>query len=366
MDKLNKLLKLAVVCLLLVGLLAGCSTIKKQEDVKGTLSGQVYVGDEPLADSATMDTKVTLTQANGRRAEETVTVDQNAVYSFDDVWAGTPSTIIVEHRSDQYKDLKLQIDLVLGEVPTIYDIVFDGWLPPVSLPANINTSADERMPWYDQQNRILFFTRDSDFDIYFSVYNEGADSWTDPQPVAGSVNTSANEMSPVLRGNNLYFTRYTGADTNYDIFMATWDGNEFVNAQKVEGLSDRGQNWNFWINESETLAYYISNVDGNLDVYKAHKEGENWVKDGIVPGLSSSGSERGIFYEENEGKFYILSNKDGDYDIFVTESEDAEWKRLNNYINSPAHEGVLWTNGEIMFFNRDIGNRDIYFSEFIK
>ena len=365
MDKLNKMLKLAVVCLLVVGLLAGCSTIKKQEDVKGTLSGQVFFRDEPLTDSATMDTTVIVDQH--RLAEpQIIQVDQNGVYTTGDLWAGTVTNLKVEHQSDQYGTLYNEFEIILDQVPAIYHIMMGGWSAPVSLPANINTSAHERMPWYDQQNKILFFTRSSDYDIYFSVYNEGADSWTDPQPVAGSVNTSANEMSPVLRGNNLYFTRYTGDDTNYDIFMATWDGNEFVNAQKVEGLSDKGQNWNFWINESETLAYYISNVDGNLDVYKAHKEGENWVKDGVVQGLSSSGSERGIFYEENEGKFYILSNKDGDYDIFVTDSEDAEWKRLNNYINSPAHEGVLWTNGEIMFFNRAIGNRDIYFSEFIK
>ena len=361
MDKLNKLLKMAVVCLLLVGLLAGCSTIKKQEDVKGTLSGQVYFRDEPLADSATMDTTVIVDQH--RLAEpQIIQVDQNGVYTTSDLWAGTVTNLKVEHQSDQYGTLYNEFEIILDQVPAIYHIMMGGWSAPVSLPFNTDEMA--RMPWYDEETNTLYYVHHG-YLIYYTTYNETTGEWSLPQEVPGEVNDYSNCISPVKRGNHLYFG---GGGWPYDIYRASWDGSQWTDVEKVPGLSvEGGVNWHLWIDRTETLAYYISRDSANnYEVYKAHKEGESWVKDGKVDGLCSDGAERAVFFEENEGKFYLLSDRDGNLDIFVAESEDAEWKRLNNSINSLDPEGIFWTNGEVMFLTVDDNGKDIAYSKYLK
>jgi hypothetical protein len=357
MKTVNKLLKLTFILLLILSFSTGCSTIKKQEDVKGTVSGKVYFGDELLTDSTTMDTTVTIEQF--RLAEpQTVTVDENGVYSFDGVWAGTPTTIKIHHESDEYSVFDVQYDLIFDDIPMVYDIYIDGWRSPVSLP--FNTSSSERMPWFDEATNTLYFVNSS-YEIVASTYDEATDTWSAPTLILGDVNNLDYVISPLKRGNHLYFG---GPGYKYSVYMATWDGSKWTDVQKVDGLSDEGNNWHFWIDESETLAYYISNVDGNYDVYKAHKEGDTWVKDGKVDGLSTDGAEKGIIYEENEGKFYVLSNKDGNYDIYVTDSEDSGLKKVLG-VNSLNDEGIFWTNGEIMFLTISDNGRDIAMSTYI-
>ncbi|MCK4258208.1 MAG: hypothetical protein KAX49_04480 [Halanaerobiales bacterium] len=358
MRNINKLLILTFVVVLIISLFTGCSMIKKQEDVKGTVSGSVYFGDELLADSDTMTTTVTIEQ--DRLLEpQTFTVDENGVYSFENIWAGTPTTITLHHESDKYLVLDGRYDLVFNKMPMVYDLVIEGWRTPASLP--FNTDKSERMPWFDEETKTLFYVN-SAYDICYTIFDETTDQWSTPELIPGEVNDFKNCISPVKRGNHLYFG---GPSYKYNVYMATWDGSKWTDVQVVEGLSDEGNNWHFWIDESETLAYYVSNASGNYDIYKAHKEGDIWVKDGKVEGLSTDGAEKGIFYEENEGKFYVLSNKDGNYDIYVADSEDSELKIVPG-INSLGTEGIFWTNGETMFVTISDNGRDIAISEIIK
>ena len=92
-----------------------------------------------------------------------------------------------------------------------------GWSEPVLW--EHSSSETERMPWYDVESKTLYFTRN--YNLYESKMVDG--SWTEPtEIIIPGVNRRQNQVSPVRRGNNLYFASYDPA-TDYDFYVSTWD-----------------------------------------------------------------------------------------------------------------------------------------------
>ncbi|MCK4258209.1 MAG: hypothetical protein KAX49_04485 [Halanaerobiales bacterium] len=220
-----------------------------------------------------------------------------------------------------------------------------------------NDSGTQRMPWYDEATSTLYYA--DDYDIVQSEWT--GDAWTDPQPVPGPINTPENELSPVVRGNHLYFARYTSS-SNYDFYMATWnpEKKQWDNVQSLDKLNSSDQEWKIWVSTDENVAYLASNgvyggmkVSGDRGVWKAVKKDGQWQLPVPLEGKINSGSsEWSVFVDEANNIFYVDSNRSGGqggYDIWVTVGEDGEAKNSAWPLSSTGNDRSLWTNGQIMF-----------------
>jgi hypothetical protein len=220
-----------------------------------------------------------------------------------------------------------------------------------------NDSGTQRMPWYDNATRILYYV--DDYDLFKTQWT--GDNWTEPQPLAGPINTPENEISPLVRNNHLYFGRYDSS-TNYDFYMATWneDKKQWDNVQKLTELSSPEQEWKLWISEDEKTAYFTSNgsfggqkVSGGRGVFRSIKVDGKWQTPVPLTGeINSDGNEWSIFVDETNNKFYVDSDRsgsEGGYDVWVLDGEDGKAVNPGWPINTSNHERSLWTNGEVIF-----------------
>lgn len=220
-----------------------------------------------------------------------------------------------------------------------------------------NDAGVQRMPWFDQPTNTLYYV--DDYDLVQTEWT--GEYWTEPQPVPGPVNTPANELSPVRRGDHLYFSRYSSA-TDYDFYMAVWneEKQEWDHIQKVERLSSPGQDWKIWVSSDQRLAYFVSGgsyggkqVAGGRGIWQAVKENGQWQLPVPVEGeINSDSNEWSIFVDEGNNQVYIDSDRpggEGDYDIWVLDMVDGQAGNPGWPLNSTGQDRSLWTNGEIIF-----------------
>lgn len=84
------------------------------------------------------------------------------------------------------------------------------WVAGDPLEPPVNSSADETDPWVSPDESFLLFASDRDgvFDIYVSFRSE-VGGWLPPLPLGSEVNTSANETAPTMSetGEFLFFHR---------------------------------------------------------------------------------------------------------------------------------------------------------------
>ncbi|MCK4258210.1 MAG: hypothetical protein KAX49_04490 [Halanaerobiales bacterium] len=234
----------------------------------------------------------------------------------------------------------------------------------------------DRMPWYDAESKTLYFCRD--YNLYQSQFADN--KWSKPVQVEiPGINVRQNQVSPVKRGNHLYFASFSPA-TDYDFYMSTWNQTtqSWGEAAKLETINSDGQDWALWVSKDENEAYLISqssfagkNVRGGRGVWKAIKENGEWTTPVPLEGdINSEVNEWSVFKEENSGKIYINSNREGamgSYDIWVLDNDDAKAVNLGSPINTKLSERSLWTDGRLMFFTglnyeNGVGGYDIFVS----
>lgn len=234
----------------------------------------------------------------------------------------------------------------------------------------------DRMPWYDVATKTLYFCRD--YNIYESSFD--GKSWTKPSQVEiPGLNARQNQVSPIRRGNNLYFASYSPA-TDYDFYMTTWneETGKWGKPERINNLSSDGQEWALWVSKDENEAYLVAkanfagqSVRGKRGVWKSVKENGEWKTPVPLTGdINSELNEWSVFKDENTGKIYINSNRQGaigSYDIWVLENEDAEAVNIGSPINTNLSERSLWTDGKLMFFTglnyeNGVGGYDIFVS----
>ena len=86
----------------------------------------------------------------------------------------------------------------MGGMDIWYSIIKDGVAgEPVNLGPQVNSSADEYTPFYDQQNGILYFSSDRDggmggFDIYCAVGERN--TWQKAEPACSCLNSEQNDL----------------------------------------------------------------------------------------------------------------------------------------------------------------------------
>jgi hypothetical protein len=234
----------------------------------------------------------------------------------------------------------------------------------------------DRMPWYDAENKTLYFIRD--YNIFQSTF-EG-EKWSKPEEVVlPGFNTRQNQVNPVKRGNHLYFASYS-PQSDYDIYMATWDekAKSWGTPVIIKEVSSDEQDWGLWVSKDETEMYLISkgpfagkSVRGGRGIWKSVKESGTWSTPVPLAGdINSEVNEWSVFKDEESGKIYIDSNRSGSvgsYDIWVLENEDAKAVNIGSPINTNLAERSLWTNGKVMFFTGlnyegGVGGYDIFVS----
>lgn len=254
--------------------------------------------------------------------------------------------------------MRRNFGLALLIVFLVSGVVFAaGWSEPVLW--DHTTSDIERMPWYDPDSQTLYFTRS--YNLFESKMVDGA--WSEPaEVVVPGINRRQNQVSPLRRGNNLYFASFEQA-TDYDFYVSTWDEDkgEWGIAVKLETLSSDAQDWALWVSSDETLAYLISKgpfggqeVRGGRGVWKSEQVDGAWSTPVPLQGeINSETNDWSVFVDETSGLFYVNSTREGaiegTYNIWVFDGEDGLGENIGLPINA-GNARSLWTNGKIMFF----------------
>ena len=254
--------------------------------------------------------------------------------------------------------MRRNFGLALLIVFLVSGVVFAaGWSEPVLW--DHTTSDIERMPWYDPDSQTLYFTRS--YNLFESKMVDGA--WSEPaEVVVPGINRRQNQVSPLRRGNNLYFASFEQA-TDYDFYVSTWDEDkgEWGIAVKLETLSSDAQDWALWVSSDETLAYLVSKgpfggqeVRGGRGVWKSEQVDGAWSTPVPLQGeINSETNDWSVFVDESSGLFYVNSTREGaiegTYNIWVFDGEDGLGENIGLPINA-GNARSLWTNGKIMFF----------------
>ncbi|MDN5342488.1 MULTISPECIES: hypothetical protein [Oceanotoga] len=234
-------------------------------------------------------------------------------------------------------------------------------------PLNICTTKLERMP--QRIGNTLYFVANN-YDIYESQFENG--KWNNPKKVNGEVNTSANEINPHVIINNgkkiMYFARYTDSDTNYDFYRAEFDENKNIwkNVQTVNELNTKAQEWDIWVNQDETLAYFTSAGEyegskskGGRDIWKSEKKNGKWCTPVNVSKLNDEGNQWSVFVDESENIYFDSARSDalGGYDIYVYLKQKDEIKHLSRDINSFYDDRAMSVyENKIYFTTKDRSN----------
>lgn len=254
--------------------------------------------------------------------------------------------------------MRRNFGLALLIVFLVSGVVFAaGWSEPVLW--DHTTSDIERMPWYDPDSQTLYFTRS--YNLFESKMVDGA--WSEPaEVVVPGINRRQNQVSPLRRGNNLYFASFEQA-TDYDFYVSAWDEDkgEWGIAVKLETLSSDAQDWALWVSSDETLAYLVSKgpfggqeVRGGRGVWKSEQVDGAWSTPVPLQGkINSETNDWSVFVDESSGLFYVNSTREGaiegTYNIWVFDGEDGLGENIGLPINA-GNARSLWTNGKIMFF----------------
>lgn len=249
-----------------------------------------------------------------------------------------------------------------------------GWSEPILWEKS--TTDTDRMPWYDPDTQTLYFTRN--YYLFESKLIDG--EWSEPAEVmVPGINRRQNQVSPMRRGNNLYFASYDPA-TDYDFYVSTWDeeAQEWGEAVKIEALSGGTQDWALWLNSDEDLAYLISKgpfndreVRAGRGVWKSEKVDGEWTVPVPLEGdINSESNDWSVFVDEASGLFYVSGTREGaiegTYNIWVFDGEEGEAQNLGLPINQ-GNARSMWTDGRIMFFTGNnypggISTYDIFIS----
>jgi hypothetical protein len=247
------------------------------------------------------------------------------------------------------------------------------WSEPVLWEAS--ASVMERLPWLSGDS--MFLVRAS-YDVYQSDWD--GSSWSVPVKVQGEVNTtSANEINPVLvkGGTVMYFLRYS-AETDYDVYRSEWDAvaEAWGTPVKIEELSTNTQEWDLWMNQSETVAYITTKGTwgdqvnlGGRDIYRSERVGGKWSMPVNLGEPINSASDEWSVAVDHLGHIYFESNRAGGfggYDIYMAESVSGPVVNVQ-VVNSDKPERDVFVNEKYLIFaaeNREggKGHYDIWIS----
>ncbi|HHY32924.1 MAG TPA: hypothetical protein GX515_07915 [Firmicutes bacterium] len=273
------------------------------------------------------------------------------------------------------KRVSIAVVVVLSTVIMQAAVAESEWGKP--RPWDHCTAGIERMPCIF--GSTLYYVKD--YDIYMSTWDGAAGKWLEPQPVPGPINTGANEINPCIAGGGkvLYFARYDPI-TDYDFYRSEWNEakGEWGEPTKIEELSTDTQEWDIWVNDSETVAYVTTKGSyggaasvGERDIWKSTRTGDKWgTPVNIGTPVNTAGSEWSVFVD-SAGRLFIDGKRDdtvGGYDIYVAESNAASPVNVGEPINSEVDEREVASDEMFFFFsaiNREggVGSYDLWYCQ---
>ncbi|NJB87005.1 outer membrane protein OmpA-like peptidoglycan-associated protein [Lewinella marina] len=152
----------------------------------------------------------------------------------------------------------------------------DRWTEAQNMGATINTRASESQPSLSQDGRLLFFASNraggmGNDDIYVAGRNPDG-SWSRPVNLGPSINTSGNDRYPFWAADNrtLYFTS-TGRRGmgGADLFKTSVDENNMWEQPTNLGypLNTAGEETNLFIALDGKTAFFSKGVGDDIDIY---------------------------------------------------------------------------------------------------
>ena len=146
------------------------------------------------------------------------------------------------------------------------------WLPPVKLPAPVNTRYKETQPCLAPDNKTLYFVSNrpggkGKLDIWKTTFL-GNNKWSMPENLGDSINTPGVEMSPFIHFDNktLYFAS--------DFWVGMGKSDIFLSHRKGDTAWTKPQNLGYPINTADDEYRLIVTSDGKNAFFSSARNPE--------------------------------------------------------------------------------------------
>ncbi len=182
-----------------------------------------------------------------------------------------------------------------------------------------------------------------DMDIWYVTRASKTNSWSEPVNAGPIVNTTDSEFYPAITDSgNLYFTcSKTGAETQDDIYFATWNGKSYNTPIALgDAVNSKGYEFNAYVSPDESIiifsGYGRSDGIGLGDLYISQKDEDGeWTKaKNLGSEINSNKLDYCPFLNVKTGTLYFTSRrssvllKEGGFD-----SADSFLTEINKYEN---------------------------------
>lgn len=132
----------------------------------------------------------------------------------------------------------------------------NGWLTPVSLGSEINTSGHEWYPFLDQHNNLFFSSSGrmgyGGYDVYVCYFN--GDGWDEPQNLTDLVNTEKNELGFSIhpgRKMALFSTESDESNVSEEVLKLGLNNSAFI----VAGIDTKNQDMSLLLKDLILTGY---------------------------------------------------------------------------------------------------------------
>jgi peptidoglycan-associated lipoprotein len=206
------------------------------------------------------------------------------------------------------------------------------WSAPVPLGGDVNTAANEGMPWLNSKGDRMYFTRcgkNKKQQVKCTIYGatKKGQSWeTDKEPITFGVDSAEkwNFRHPTLSKDEqvmVFMSDWnTGDPENTDLYMSTYDKKTKTWGKAVSlgnAINTNGKEAFPYLHDDGSL--YFSSTGllgmGGFDIYKAEKKSKDkwaWTNPvNLKYPMNSAEDDFGIIFDGAKDRGYLSSNREG-------------------------------------------------------
>lgn len=260
----------------------------------------------------------------------------------------------------------------------------DEWNDPVPLEGTVNTAGAEDSPFITDDGRFFFFftpdaqipaeqqLTDSVTGIWWCTVDNGI--WSEPKRVILNDDVALDGCS-FVQGDTLWFGSVRAGNLGeIDIYRAYYNGSKWTDVEnagsKLNVDYDIGE---LHITSDGSQMYYGKYINSQYDIYMLTRSGNDWINPVAVENASSSSTDENLpFITDDGNELWFTGPSVHGYTgpaTFRCLMTDSGWGEPEEIIGNFAGEPCLDSEGNIYFvhhyFDLDIGilEADIYFAE---
>ena len=245
----------------------------------------------------------------------------------------------------------------------------DGWLPPVPLPAPINTAGVEDSPFLTPDGRTLlfFFTPshhipaerqvlDGVSGLYISRRQDNG--WSEPlRLVLQDPGLLALDGCPFLLGDSLWFcSARPGNLRSVDLWIAT------LRSGTASGWVHTGERLNRDLQVGEmhlsadggTMHFHAPGPGGDLDLFTVQRSETGWGDPRPIDELNTVEGEGWPFLSEDGDELWFTRAEAGGFAIYRSPRAGTRWGAPERIASPLAAEPTLDRHGNLIFVHASV------------